>query len=125
MCQKASGGFFGPFADVEGLIWTRGGPKYFQSSNLVRRGFCEACGTPLTFEAKGGAPSLTIGAFDDPSTLAPTLQMGEADKLPYVDSLAGLPGVPHEDRARAAAHFARIVSYQHPDHDTEAWLPEG
>ncbi len=121
MCQKAMGGFFGPYADVEGLTWTRGEPKYFQSSNLVKRGFCETCGTPLTFEAEGGTPSLAIGAFDDPSTLAPALEMGEDDKLPYVDGLAALPGIPAQDRERAAAHFARIVSLQHPDHDTEAW----
>jgi len=121
MCQKASGGFFGPFAHVEGLVWTRGQPKHFRSSNLVRRGFCEACGTPLTFEADGGTPSLSIGAFDDPSALAPALQMGEADKLPYADGLAALPGIPSSDRERAATHFARVVSYQHPDHDTETW----
>jgi hypothetical protein len=124
MCQKASGGFFGPFADVEGLTWTRGQPTYFQSSNLVRRGFCAACGTPLSFEAEGGAPSLSIGAFDKAAQIAPTLQMGEADKLPYADGLAGLPGIPAEDRERAAGHFARIASHQHPDHDTEVWPPE-
>jgi hypothetical protein len=124
MCHKASGGFFGPFADADGLVWTRGQPKHFRSSNLVRRGFCEACGTPLTFEAHGGKPSLSIGAFDDPSAIAPTLQMGEADKPPYVDGLAALPGIPPIDRERAAAHFARIVSYQHPDHDTDAWPPK-
>jgi hypothetical protein len=38
-----------------------------------------------------------------------------------VDGLADLPGIPQEDRQRAAAHFDRIVSRQHPDHDTEAW----
>ncbi|HEX2815546.1 MAG TPA: GFA family protein [Phenylobacterium sp.] len=124
MCQKASGGFFGPFADVEGLTWTRGQPKSFQSSNMVRRGFCEVCGTPLSFEAEGGKPSLSIGAFDDPSAIAPALQMGEAGKLPYADGLAELPGIPPSDQQRAAAHFARIVSYQHPDHDTEAWPPK-
>ena len=124
MCQKASGGFFGPFVEVDGLTWTRGSRKLFQSSNLVRRGFCEACGTPLTFEAEGGTPSLSIGAFDDPSNLAPTLQMGEDDKLPYADGLAGLPGIPPADRERAAAHFTRIVSRQHPDHDTDVWPPE-
>src|SRR4051812_38693897 len=84
MCQKASGGFFGPFVDAEGLRWTRGAPAYFQSSNLVRRGFCAACGTPLTFEGDGVTPNVTIGALDDPAAAPPAMQLGERDKLPYV-----------------------------------------
>ena len=49
MCQKAFGAFFGPLVPAPGLRWTRGTPKYFQSSNRVKRGFCDACGTPLTY----------------------------------------------------------------------------
>ncbi len=61
MCQKATGGFFGPYVDAVGLTWTRGTPKRFRSSEAVERGFCEACGTPLTFESKGEV-GLSIGA---------------------------------------------------------------
>jgi hypothetical protein len=123
MCQKASGGFFGPFVYAEGLTWTRGAPKYFQSSNVVRRGFCAACGTPLSFEADGATPSVAIGALDDPASAVPTMQLGEHSKLAYTDGLANLAGIPEADIERAAAHFARIVSRQHPDHDTETWPP--
>jgi len=51
MCQKAFGGFFAPLATApeDGLVWTRGAPKHFRSSNHVLRGFCGNCGTPLTF----------------------------------------------------------------------------
>jgi hypothetical protein len=32
-----------------------------------------------------------------------------------------LPLLPESERQAAAAHYAGIVSYQHPDHDTAAW----
>jgi hypothetical protein len=117
MCQKATGGLFGPYVALDGLSWTRGERKRFQSSNKVWRGFCEACGTPLTYEYMGGGIALMIGALDDPAAVRPTEQLGSPSKLPWVDGLPALPN--HEPtEPRAAAHLASIVSLQHPDHDT-------
>src|SRR6476659_8086829 len=82
MCQKAFGAFFGPLVTGHGVEWTRGEPTRFRSSNLVRRGFCSACGTPLTYEYDGGT-ELAIGAFDDPTVAAPTIQVNPADLLPF------------------------------------------
>ena len=121
MCQKATGGPFGPYVGVKmaDFVWTRGTPKRFQSSNKVWRGFCEACGTPLTYEHQDFAQSLglTIGVLDDPSVVTPTEQLGSPSKVGWVDDLPNLPT--HEPtEPRAAAHLASIVSLQHPDHDT-------
>ena len=117
MCQKATGGLFGPYVGLSGLEWTRGRPKRFQSSNKVWRGFCEACGTPLTWEHAAGVISVAIGTLDDPAAVQLSEQLGSENKLPYVDALADLPT--HEPtEPRAAAHLASIVSLQHPDHDT-------
>ena len=89
----------------------------FQSSNKVWRGFCEACGTPLTFEYGESSVGLAIGTLDNPVAARPIEQLGSASKLPWVDDLAGLPThAPTEPRA--AVHLAGIVSLQHPDHDT-------
>jgi hypothetical protein len=125
MCQKAMGGLFGPFvsATLAGVVWTRGAPRRFQSSNMVRRGFCAACGTPLTYEYAGSRRlGLAIGAFDRPADIRPVEQLGSRDQIPYFAALAALP-VHAEDEPRAAKHLASIVSYQHPDHDTEVWPP--
>jgi hypothetical protein len=125
MCQKATGGFFGPYVEVKlaELVWTRGERKLFQSSNKVRRGFCAGCGTPLTFEYDGSRRiGVCIGAFDEPGAIRPSEQLGPRDRLPYFAELAGLPDH-SEDEPRAAAHLASIVSRQHPDHDTETWPP--
>jgi len=125
MCQKAVGGFYAPYVSTRPgtLSFTRGAPSHFQSSSHARRGFCGRCGTPLTFEAPDGI-ALAIGAFDEPAAIAPSLQYGLESKLAYADILGELPGT--ETGSDPDAPFeADIVSYQHPDHDTETWPPEG
>jgi hypothetical protein len=126
MCQKASGNFYMPLVSVGGakLTWTRGVLKKFRSSSAVCRGFCPECGTPLTYEAPEGV-ALAIGAFDDPSTLRPVVQWGAEAKLPYVDGIPELPARHTLDDADAGSFLHNLVSYQHPDHDTDAWPPEG
>ena len=65
MCQKAFGGHYGPLVTAIGLVWTRGEPKRFRSSNKIRRGFCADCGTPLTYEPDGYEHTeVALGAFD-------------------------------------------------------------
>lgn len=125
MCQKAFGNFYAPLVSVRGatLVWTRGEPKRFKSSNMGARGFCRDCGTPLTFEAPDGI-AIAIGAFDAPQTIVPTIQWGIESKLPYVDHIHELPQKHTLADLDAAPFLADMVSNQHPDHDTENWPPE-
>lgn len=125
MCQKAFGNFFAPLVSVTDtdLTWTRGEPKRFQSSNHVKRGFCADCGTPLTYEAPDGI-ALAIGAFDEPEDLAPTVQWGLEGKLPYLDSLFSLPGYTSEGDPDSVDFLKTMISYQHPDYDTDKWPAE-
>lgn len=126
MCQKAFGAYYAPLVSTRGaeLTWTRGAPKRFQSSNHVQRGFCENCGTPLTYEAADGI-AVAAGAFDDPASVPPTIQFGTEGKLPFVDHLHELPARQTMDDIEAAPFLADIVSNQHPDHDTDRWPKEG
>jgi len=125
MCQKAFGGFFGPLVTGDGVVWTRGQPSYFASSNKFRRGFCSACGTPLTYERIGGAADgsveLAIGALDDPGRAPPSRQVNFGSHVPFFADLAALPVRASEDAAWIAAQG--IVTRQHPDHDTASWPP--
>ena len=127
MCQKATGGFFGAYVTGRGVSWTRGTPSYFLSSNKVQRGFCGACGTPLTFEQLEGLPpgqvELSIAAFDDPERAAPVIQVNLEGKLAFVDHLSELPAMT-DPPAAWVAFKAAVVSRQHPDHDTDAWPPK-
>lgn len=125
MCQKASGNFYLPLVSVRQakLTWTRGEPKVFRSSNFAARGFCADCGTPLSFDAPDGM-ALTIASFDEPEEIAPTVQWGTEHKLPYVDAVPTLPGYDTLLDEEAGSYLHELVSYQHPDHDTETWPPE-
>ena len=124
MCQKAFGGFFGALVTVHDLEWTRGSPRRFASSNKAQRGFCADCGTPLTFEP-GGPVEIAVGAFDEPSVVPPTIQVNPADKLSFFDGLCELPTCKDGAEPDAEAFKASVVSFQHPDHDTDQWPPRG
>jgi hypothetical protein len=124
MCQKHFGSFYGALITSHGVVWTRGEPKRFRSSNRAWRGFCGDCGTPLTYEVPDQAIELAIGAFDDPTRAAPTTQVNPNDKLPFVDSLAQLPTELPSDDPPEEAFKRTVVSYQHPDHDTAVWPQE-
>lgn len=119
MCQKAFGSFFGPLVSAarDRFTWTRGRPSWFQSSNKVRRGFCEACGTPLAYDYGGANVELAIGAFDDPEAIKPVIQVGLQHRMSWFGELADLPTRSPEEQERAERFLAEVVSYQHPDHD--------
>jgi len=118
MCQKAFGNFFAPLVSIPdgSLTWTKAEPARFQSSNFVQRGFCPACGTPLTYEAPDGL-AVAIGAFDHPEAIEPDIQYGSEARIPYLDHINDWPHRVTMDDIEAAPFLDRIVSYQHPDQD--------
>jgi len=119
MCQKAGGAPFLAFAGVRlaDLVFTRGQPSKFQSSDLAERGFCGACGTPLTYQMKGrNRISVTTVSLDDHALFPPRDQLGVESRLPWVKALADLPEARIDDWL-AAAKITDVGSHQHPDHD--------
>lgn len=123
MCQKAFAAPYGALVYVDKVEWTRGKPKHFQSSKVVRRGFCGDCGTPLTYEWDGKI-DLAICAFDDAAAIAPEIQLAEESRLPWCDAAADLPTRTPAQKAKFAPMMVANPSYQHPDHDTSHWPPE-
>ena len=116
MCQKAFGNFFAPLVSVRGtdFRWLGAEPKRFQSSNLVQRGFCAECGTPLTYEAPDGM-AVAIGAFDHPDRLEPVIQYGVEARIAYLDHLNTWPTRATMDDLEAAPFLDQLVSHQYPD----------
>lgn len=114
MCQKAFGGPFGALVtiNVADLTWTRGQRATFQSSDAIRRGFCAACGTPLTFEWSADKIDLAVFAFDDPSAVEPVVQLAVESRPAWMEHLADMPVRPPMGPTGA------VVSRQHPDFDT-------
>lgn len=123
MCQKATGGLFGAYVavDDDDLEWTRGGPSYFQSSSVARRGFCSACGTPLTFVWREGRTAITAGCFDTPEDLTFEYALATEHMHPATSGIAAVPAAPMSETPEAEAAYRNMVSFQHPDHDTEGW----
>ena len=126
MCQKAVAGPFAVLAEVphQQFAWTRGNPASFRSSSRALRDFCATCGTPLSYRHPGGSIiELLTGAFDQPGRLPPSYATASESMLPWLGDLARLPG------RTSTANFdtnteAPIVSFQHPDHDTQDdWQP--
>jgi len=127
MCQKAFGSLGAPLVSVapERFRWTRGEPATFRSSPPVARGFCRDCGTPMFLLEDGYGPiEIAIGTLDDPNACAPAHVVGIESKLHWADSLPTVPAR-RTDEDRNAEDLRRLISRQHPDHDTETWPPEG
>jgi hypothetical protein len=117
MCQKAFGSYFAPLAGVppKDFAWLKGTPGLFKSSEAAERGFCRDCGTPLFFRYVGkDRISVSLGSLDDPSRVAPAKQFGVESRLPFVATLASLPGTRTEDDVPAQDRV-RLKSRQHPD----------
>jgi hypothetical protein len=126
MCQKAFGSFFAPLAGVPigDLTWTRGQPSLFRSSTIAERGFCAACGTPLTFRyLDSDLLNVSIGSLDRPAEVRPGRQYGTESRLPWFGELAGLPETRSEDDLPSDVQ-ARLKSAQHPDRDVAEDKPQ-
>jgi len=123
MCQKAFGALYAPLTLIrhKDLTWTRSTPSIFQSSPDVERGFCSACGTPLTFAHKGSVHiNISIGSLDRPEEVRPEIQIGIESRIPWIADIHRLEEQPTQ-QALSTERLARVESYQHPDHDTESW----
>lgn len=126
MCQKATGGPFGAYVELEGakLTWTRGMPARFVSSNRAQRGFCNLCGTPLLYEA-GPELALSICAFDDPDGVPPAVQLSPRTKIKWLDAIEQLPIMKSTAPPAPSGTKELFASHQHPDRDTKVWPPQG
>jgi hypothetical protein len=93
MCQKASGGPFMAFVrfPANQVQWSTP-PDVFASSNLVERGFCRKCGTPLSYHQTGSPHiSLTINSLDDPESVSPEMRFSATMEVSWCGSLSALP----------------------------------
>jgi hypothetical protein len=68
------------------LSWTKGKPLEYKSSENVRRGFCAACGSSLSFRDLGHPEYITlaIASLDDPNLVKPTYHIYTASQLKWL-----------------------------------------
>ena len=71
-------------------------PKFYASSAEAQRGFCEVCGTQISFTATfiPGLIDLTIGSMDQPDLVKPQFHYWYSKHLAWVEFADTLPRHP-------------------------------
>ncbi len=84
-CRKATGAAFSTWVgfDDEKIEWTTSAPNFYASSTGVQRGFCNKCGTPLTYAGVKwpGETHFLIGVLDTPTAYTPNTDVFIEDAL--------------------------------------------
>lgn len=103
MCQLAFGNTRAAFLNLrkDQLRWTSAAPTYYASSKFARRGFCNHCGTPLSFEyLDSQRMDLSIGSLDDPAAIKPTTHFGVESRIVAWHGEDGLPAERLDEHAK-------------------------
>jgi hypothetical protein len=86
-CRKATGAPFSTWVgyDAENVTW-HGERAFHESSPCVKRGYCGACGTPLSYSGPqwAGETHLLVGTFDAAELFTPTSDVFVTERLPWV-----------------------------------------
>lgn len=69
-----------------------GSLRVYESSPGVERGFCDRCGTSLTWKGRG-LVSIHIGTLDDPDGFPPTGHWRWEERSPWIAGAFDLPHV--------------------------------
>ena len=92
-CLRTHGNFAGytnVLRDDLSLTQARG-LKWYESSDIARRGFCGTCGASLFYERReGGAISIAAGTLDQPTNLKTVAHIFVTDKGDYYEIADGL-----------------------------------
>ena len=96
ICQKSLGNLFGAsvffkHADVRFISKE---PAWFSSSDIVKRGFCAECGSPIAYQRNDSDVFVIwIGTLDEPAAFEPQVHYWSESKIPWDDIQADLPDV--------------------------------
>ena len=94
-CRRASSApslTWAGFLDSQVAIAGEALRKYSSSPGVIR-GFCGACGSPISYQGErwAGETHLAVCAFDAPETMAPSSDHLAEEKLPWAALLAVPP----------------------------------
>jgi hypothetical protein len=118
MCQKAGGAPFIASVPTSSFVITRGALSIFRSSDIAERGFCAACGTPLTYRfLPGNLTTVTLGSLDDPDAFVPHMQYGTESRVTWLAEALTTPETSVSDWFKRKG-IASAGNRQHPDHET-------
>lgn len=93
-CRKISGHYWASTDVPRGAVSIEGEQqvRWYQSSEKVRRGFCQSCGSPLFWDVEGRANlAISMGAFENPTGTRLAKHIFVPDKGDYYEIADGLP----------------------------------
>lgn len=94
-CRRSAGGPVQTWTSYrkDQVTFLKATPKRYESSKGVMRGFCPACGTPLTYEAERIPDEIHIlvGTFDDHDGIAPERHVWWEEKVAWLEVADDLP----------------------------------
>ena len=100
-CQKSSGApaEVGVLVRPGTLNFTKEDPKFFQSSAIARRGFCQHCGSRLVYMSTNRADwtNVSAGSLDHPERVVPTEHVCVESQFPWYEVADNLPRIRSED----------------------------
>ena len=96
-CRRHSGAPVSALAGfkVDDVKFTKGERSLYASSEGVRRGFCGACGTTMTWEGDGEELGMLVeihlGTLDDHGALTPKSHIHYRERVSWFDTKDSLP----------------------------------
>lgn len=107
MCQLAFGNTRVPWINVPqaNIAW-QGTPTTYASSKFSLRGFCNRCGTPLSFAyVDSQRMDLAVGSLDEPGRIRPVSHYAIESRVEGWHADDGLPGQRLDSSERLARRW--------------------
>ncbi len=103
ICKKVTGqpAEIGVPVKVGSLRFRSGGPKFYQSSDFMKRGFCAECGSRVInmtlSEDDAWATNVAVCSLDSPDDVAPFVHLFSENKLAWYDPSPEIPNAEEQD----------------------------
>lgn len=91
MCRRSSGHFAAATSAPRESVEIEGEVRWYQSSEMARRGFCPICGSTLFWDDGGARLAIFAGALDRPTGLGMQGHIFCAEKGDYYEIDGDLP----------------------------------
>ncbi len=93
-CKRSVGAPFVTWAVInqKDLNYLQDTPVVHIINNKVERGFCDQCGSSISYHRIGGDTiDITVGTFDDPNSVRPEKHIWDKRRIHWVTMDDGLP----------------------------------
>ena len=111
-CQRSSGSTVEVGVSVKPgtLQYTNQKPRYYESSPIGKRGFCQRCGSRLVWTSPRDPEwvSLSVGSLDFPGEVRPKQHLCVESQLPWFSIADDLPRLRSEDLSGLKEEWASV-----------------